>query len=156
MNVSDASQLQIGMGVTGTGIPPGDFIQAVDRGTDTITLNTATGTNVGITLTFPQTAEGMVPTRTLKLPDDYAFDSWGRRIMYTVSKDMTQANAMNIFSATDTMARMTIFNGTGSVGNWGTNTVNAAYVLLSFGPNGHGSYSRNGGATRLNACRSFR
>ena len=42
--------------------------------------------------------EGMVPTRTLRLPDDYAIDSWGRRIMYAVAKDMTLPNAMNIFS----------------------------------------------------------
>ena len=89
--------------------------------------------------------EGMVPVRSLKLADDYAFDGWGRRIMYAVAMDMTQTNAMGLVSASDPTTRMTIKDSVGAV-----NTNQAAYVLLSFGPNGHGSYPRYGGSTRLN------
>jgi prepilin-type N-terminal cleavage/methylation domain-containing protein len=32
---------------------------------------------------------GMVPTTTLQLPDDYATDGWGRRILYAVDKHFT-------------------------------------------------------------------
>ena len=31
---------------------------------------------------------GMVPVRTLGLPDDYAFDSWGRRFLFLINKDI--------------------------------------------------------------------
>jgi len=36
---------------------------------------------------------GLLPTRTLKLPDDYAFDSWGRRIIYVVDGNSTVTDA---------------------------------------------------------------
>lgn len=36
---------------------------------------------------------GLLPTKTLKLPDDYAFDSWGRRIMYVVDGNATVTDA---------------------------------------------------------------
>lgn len=37
--------------------------------------------------------QGMVPFQTLRLPDDYAFDGWGNRIMYTVDKRYTDIDA---------------------------------------------------------------
>ncbi len=37
--------------------------------------------------------EGMVPTVTPKLPDDYAIDGWGNRIMYSVDNRYTASNA---------------------------------------------------------------
>jgi hypothetical protein len=90
--------------------------------------------------------EGMVPTKTLQLPDDYAFDGWGRRFMYAVSADYTAPGAFIFISAQDTSQRMTILNQEG-----GAKSTIACEVLVSFGPNGHGAYPRNGGATRINA-----
>jgi len=90
--------------------------------------------------------EGMVPTKTLELPDDYAIDGWGRRIMYAVSSDLTQNGAFSIVNAFDGLTRMIIKNGQG------TNiTIHALEVLVSFGANGHGAFPRYGGLTRVNA-----
>ena len=90
--------------------------------------------------------EGMIPVKTLQLPDDYAFDGWGRRFMYAVSKDMTQMGAFNIISTYDMSTRMTIKDAQGNA----KSTI-ICEALISFGPDGHGAYPRNGGATRINA-----
>jgi uncharacterized membrane protein YgcG len=90
--------------------------------------------------------EGMVPTKTLQLPDDVAFDGWGRRFMYAVSRDMTQTAAFAIITTYDSNGRINIKNA--------QNTVKSNIIcqaLISFGPNGHGAYPRNGGAVRINA-----
>lgn len=39
--------------------------------------------------------KGMIPVRTLGLSDDYAFDGWGRRVMYTVDRRYTAANGFS-------------------------------------------------------------
>ncbi|NBO19622.1 MAG: prepilin-type N-terminal cleavage/methylation domain-containing protein, partial [Proteobacteria bacterium] len=94
----------------------------------------------------PQEARGgLVPVTTLQLPPDYAFDGWGRRIMYYVSRDLTQSGALNIVNGIDPTPRMTILNEQGVA-----NTTLAAYVLISGGPNGHGMFPRVGGAVRIN------
>ena len=103
--------------------------------TGTIKANFSGGGNV----------EGMVPAKTLNLPDDYAFDGWGRRIMYAVDQLYT-ASAGFTTNAISTAGTVTISNGAGL----GTKA-SAVYALLSFGPNGHGSYPRSGGSTRFNA-----
>jgi prepilin-type N-terminal cleavage/methylation domain-containing protein len=90
--------------------------------------------------------QGMVPVKTLRLPDDFAFDGWGRRIMYSVSGEMTKEDAFTSINANDTTERMTIMDASGS-----PKTEVAGYVLLSFGANGHGGFSRNGGPIRVNA-----
>ena len=87
----------------------------------------------------------MAPTKTLRLTDDYAFDGWGRRIMYTVDVGFTRANGFTTIPASDTTTRMTIEDASDHA-----KTTAAGYVLLSLGPNGHGAYLRNGGSTRFN------
>lgn len=87
---------------------------------------------------------GMVPTQALRLPDDYAFDGWGRRMMYFVTKDLTLPGAFNLVAGYDSTTRMTIKNSQGT-----DDTQLAAYVIVSFGSNGHGAYPRKGGATRV-------
>jgi hypothetical protein len=93
--------------------------------------------------------EGMVPTKTLRLPDDFAFDGWGRRIMYAVSKDFTQPGAFGIINVFDTAGRMTILNAEDVA-----KTTFAAYALTSFGANGHGAFPRGSGTTNLNVVTS--
>jgi hypothetical protein len=89
--------------------------------------------------------EGLVPTKTLRLPDDYAFDGWGRRIMYAVSIAMTQQNAFTTITANDGTARLTVNDASGHA-----KTTMAAYVLASLGTYGHGAYPRSGGGTPIN------
>lgn len=87
---------------------------------------------------------GIVPVRALNLPDDYAIDGWGRRMMYVVDRRLAANGAFITIPVTDTTARITIRSASGA-----TTTNTAAYVLLSFGKNGHGAFTRRGGATRV-------
>lgn len=75
---------------------------------------------------------GMIPTKTLLLPDEYAFDGWGRRFSYHVDEDLTDPAVFN-----DPLS-----NGDIVVNDrTGTPRTNAAsYVVISHGQNGHGGY----------------
>jgi prepilin-type N-terminal cleavage/methylation domain-containing protein len=92
------------------------------------------------------TAVGMVPTRTLQLPDEYAFDGWGRRILYAVDLRLAErysnGEAFGRNPITTTPEYITVTSPIASGG--GVRTSDAAYVLLSFGANGHGAFSRAG------------
>ncbi len=101
-------------------------------------------------------AVGMIPVRTLGLPDDMAVDSWGRRIRYAVDPDFVAANSFDSIAASNTTTRLTVnSNATGAA-----ITTTAAFVLVSYGPNGHGGYAGalgsgtsarfNGGITNTN------
>lgn len=79
-------------------------------------------------------AIGMVPVRTLGLPDDMAIDSWGRRIRYAVSSAFVISEAFDGVAATSTTTRLTIKNN--NTGD--TIATTAAYALVSYGANGHG------------------
>lgn len=102
---------------------------------------------------------GIVPVGTLQLPNDFAFDGWGRRMFYTTASDTT----FNLSTSPDCDTTLTTpqtclakipdpFNAItiedGNAG--GIRTTAALYVLLSAGENGHGAYNRNG-TTRINA-----
>jgi prepilin-type N-terminal cleavage/methylation domain-containing protein len=89
-------------------------------------------------------AAGMIPTQALRLPDDYAFDGWGRRFNYSVNVDLTQANAFGVIGTTRNFY---------TVINWTSTYMSnlPGYSLMSSGPNGHGAYPRNGGNIRINS-----
>lgn len=93
---------------------------------------------------------GMVPTKTLRLPDEYAFDGWGRRIMYAADRRYTEADAFITYPITDL--------ATGSIeiaDAAGTASTSVGIALyMSFGPNGHGAFMRQGSATRNYAAAS--
>jgi hypothetical protein len=93
---------------------------------------------------------GVVPTKTLGLPDDYAFDEWGRRITYVVDKRATAK------SSCVTLQTPPLNNGNGGItiknsssGSIITNTM-AAYI--SHGGDGHGAFPMQGSsvANRIN------
>ncbi len=109
----------------------------------------------------------MVPIRTLGLPDDYAYDGWGRRIFYAVNKDATRTDTspfVSIFPVTNMDGGISIDSagGTRTVTTYRVCTIQpsctattgngAIYLLLSFGPNGHGAWPKAGGTTRLSAA----
>jgi hypothetical protein len=91
--------------------------------------------------------EGMVPTKTLGLPDDFAFDGWGHRIDYAVDVDFTADDAFSTIAASDATARMTVKDSSAGTDK----TTAAAYVLISFGPDGHGAFPRGASATPISS-----
>jgi type II secretory pathway pseudopilin PulG len=146
-SMSSVSGLSAGMSITGTNIPASSVISSVGATTITISQNaTATG---GPTFTFTSNVEGMVPTNALRLADDYAFDGWGRRIMYAVDARFTATSAFTNIPATDTATRMTVLDQSDN-----PKSTTAAYVLLSMGPNGHGALPRGTGTANLNIVSS--
>jgi prepilin-type N-terminal cleavage/methylation domain-containing protein len=82
---------------------------------------------------------GVVPTRTLNLPDDYMFDGWGRRFTYFV----TTASTVGSMAVGNMIINDRVPLEITSVPN-----NRAVYVLISHGENGVGAWRRNGGATR--------
>ncbi len=82
---------------------------------------------------------GGVPTKTIGLPDEYAFDGWGRRIYYHVDSRATDSATF------DSAGAIQVNDGSGS-----PRTSTAVYALVSAGRNGHGAYTRAGGTVRLN------
>ncbi len=85
--------------------------------------------------------KGMLPTKTLGLPDEMAFDGWGRRITYATDKRLTVTNAFFDIPPDSVDARITIRDGAGTV-----KTDYAAYAVISHGINGHGAYPRGSAA----------
>jgi prepilin-type N-terminal cleavage/methylation domain-containing protein len=82
---------------------------------------------------------GGVPVRTLNLPDEYANDGHGRRILYVVDNKFAKASAQ---FKEEVGGGIVVKNAAG-----GTETSEAVYALLSFGKNGHGAFGRNGGSS---------
>ena len=90
---------------------------------------------------------GVVPTRTLNLPDSYMFDGWGNKITYVIDND---CDITTISWATAITGCAATANITVQDNNVPTQrTANAAYVIISHGKNGVGAWRRNGGATRI-------
>ncbi len=89
---------------------------------------------------------GAVPVKALQLPDDFAFDGWGRRLYYVVDRRFTQNNAFVSYPISDiTTGDIQILDAIGS-----TIQSRAIQILLSFGKDGHGAWNRTGTA-RINA-----
>jgi len=93
-------------------------------------------------------ASGAVPVRTLGLTDDYAFDPWGNLFSYSVSLTAATTNAFSTTPPTSTS--LGVLNVRDTTGN--AITANAVAVLISHGPDGFGSFTREG--TRKNAYSS--
>jgi type II secretory pathway pseudopilin PulG len=126
---------------------------------------------------FPGLALGAVPTAELQIPDDYAYDAWGRRFTYSMIQQCNTSNIQNLagYNYGGVTASNSNYNSTSNFSMTtsstdayncgvsyakanaieiqnasGTVTSNAAvYVLLSHGRNGHGAYPHNGGTSRI-------
>ncbi len=101
---------------------------------------------------------GVVPVSTLQLPDDYMFDSWGKRISYLVDYRFTISDINNSSNCdasgggSDICLRDIASGGiTVQDSSHATRTTKAIYALISHGENGHGAFIKNGSATRINA-----
>jgi prepilin-type N-terminal cleavage/methylation domain-containing protein len=99
---------------------------------------------------------GVVPVRSLMLPDEFMFDGWGRRISYITSLSMVNNYTTNpaVNPAVICPSSNCFADGDGVLiindGYGGNRMSIGVYVLMSHGENGHGAYPKNGGATRIN------
>lgn len=85
---------------------------------------------------------GMLPVRSIGLPDSYAYDPWGGRFLYAVDSRITGTNAFTTYNVTNTtIGAMTVYDGADTPV---ARTTKAIAVLVSFGPNGHGAYQYGG------------
>lgn len=92
------------------------------------------------------TVEGMVPVKTLGLPDAMGLDAWGRRILYAVDQRLVVPYALTTYPRGDaTVGSLTVEADTAGT----SRTTAAVYVLYSAGVNGHGAFPAGGGASRL-------
>ncbi|GAB3326641.1 prepilin-type N-terminal cleavage/methylation domain-containing protein [Haliea atlantica] len=77
---------------------------------------------------------GVVPTRTINLPDDYAADSWGNRFSYAVTEVLATPNAfdreLGAISVVDSADNSVV-----------TPEGGAHYVVISHGDDGLGAYT---------------
>lgn len=82
---------------------------------------------------------GAVPVRSLNLPDDIAFDGWGRRFTYAVTEDLASVGGATGTLYTNNGGVISISDSTRS-----TFVNDAHYVLVSHGRTGEGAYSYGG------------
>ncbi|MBA4130696.1 MAG: hypothetical protein C0519_04650 [Hyphomicrobium sp.] len=109
---------------------PSDIDAALNGGT----FGTAVASGCATAnFTDANNAAGGVPTRDLGLSDEYAFDGWGRRMTYHVTRTLTGAGYGAGTGA------LTVNDASGAA-----RTTAAAYAVVSHGPNGHGAYTRAG------------
>src|SRR5262249_23598950 len=89
--------------------------------------------------------EGVIPTKSLHLPDDYAFDQWGRRISYVVDKRAT------LTSSCTTLQNYPTNNGTGGINIAPTPRASATghvmHAYIIHGPSGEGAFPGAGSIT---------
>jgi prepilin-type N-terminal cleavage/methylation domain-containing protein len=81
-----------------------------------------------------QYVEGTVPVRTLNLPDEFMYDSWGRHIAYAVDAYATVPNAFKTMRPLDQCV-ITVDDASHTA-----RTSGAVYLLFSYGPDGHGAF----------------
>lgn len=125
---------------------PGDItlgIAAADFGVEGATAGTCTGGAPAANFTSGEAVAGMVPVKTLRLPDDYALDGWGDRIFYAIDRRATGTNAFTTYDITSALGAIQVNDQTGAA-----RTATAVYALFSMSQDGHGAWRRGGSATR--------
>ncbi|HEU5046857.1 MAG TPA: prepilin-type N-terminal cleavage/methylation domain-containing protein [Rickettsiales bacterium] len=122
--------------------------------TDTLADGNCTGYNFinsaadpdGDATTVSQVVAGALPTKTLGMSDKYAYDPWGRKLLYVIDKRMTATGAFLTYpvttSGTGTPGAIEIkYSTSDSLAN--ALTSSAVYAIVAFGKDGHGSWVRN-------------
>lgn len=93
---------------------------------------------------------GVIPTKTLSLPDELQYDEWGRRFTYVVDVRATSNSTCVALQNYPTN------NGLGGIKledtNGGTVLANVMYAYISHGPSGYGAFPAQGStvAGRIN------
>ncbi|MFW0777033.1 MAG: ubiquitin-activating E1 FCCH domain-containing protein [Rickettsiales bacterium] len=86
-----------------------------------------------------EVVEGAVPVKALNLPDDFMYDGWDRRILYTVNATFTSEKSFTYMHPKE-QCGTDIYGVNSGV----TKSTNAIYALISHGENGHGAYISSG------------
>lgn len=84
---------------------------------------------------------GVVPVRTLGLPDDYMFDPWGGRFDYMIDNRATATTLVTYPPAYGTLNTIHAYTTNTNVY---ANTTLAMLAIISHGPNGHGAFLLSG------------
>lgn len=87
---------------------------------------------------------GVIPTRSLGLPDEFMFDSYGRRFTYVVDVRATQTKTCISLEA---MNWNGVPTGTGGLiikDAAGTTVDNTMYAFIQHGPSGYGAFPEQG------------
>ncbi|MBN9542607.1 MAG: type II secretion system protein [Alphaproteobacteria bacterium] len=94
---------------------------------------------------------GIIPVRTLNLPDELAFDAWGRRFSYAIIQDCNCDAATAGCAARNFNTDFCGVSAGITVQGNASSTImnNAVVVIVSHGKNGHGAFASNGGAARI-------
>ncbi|MFO1243089.1 MAG: type II secretion system protein [Rickettsiales bacterium] len=96
---------------------------------------------------------GMLPVRTLGLPEKYAFDQWDTRYTYaTVKKLSIDSSTFKGFTTALTTGIIRVNTAAGVQMTPSSASTYTSYILISHGPDKRGAYSRAG--TLINACGS--
>ena len=116
---------------------------------------------------------GVIPTRSLGLPDEYQYDEFGRRFTYVVDKRATMSSANAVgqsISSPNTcydLMQTIKYNGITQGPTPSTSATTPAILIenttggtvldqtmvayISHGASGYGAFPEQGGATRLNS-----
>lgn len=117
-------------------------------GKEAANIGTCTGgapaANFSVSISGSPVVEGVVPVRTLSLPDEFMYDGWGRKITYSVWAPMTSVRAFYNYGVNFNCGLLTVRDAAA-----GVRSSQGVYVLVSAGKNGHGAYTVQG--TRENA-----
>ncbi len=87
---------------------------------------------------------GAVPTKTLQIADDFAYDAWGRRITYYIAPPCSDVESFVDSSMCPSLSGITVNSAANT-----PITTSAAFVLVSHGQNGFGAWSHNGGKKKI-------
>lgn len=100
---------------------------------------------------------GMLPVRSLNLPDSYAGDAWGNKFLYAVSSTLVASSSGELDRYATQDGAITVRTGLRTESNVlstniaGTAGASAAYVVVSHGPDGKGAFPLLGTAAAV-AC----
>ena len=130
-----------------------NFGIGLQSGNPLIAVTTCTSGNI-ITSTSGNIKLGAVPVYTLNISPEYILDGWNRRILYAVDQDLTFVGTDGtngyIDDTNPTIGGIEIQNAAGVV-TAALGIPDAAFLVMSAGPNGHGSWPGRGSGTRINA-----